>query len=238
MAGTLHDEQDEHAPDGAPDGAPGGSHGVMRVRRRTGRRALLAGLLAAGVLAGGLIAGFFAFVAALPEQVAEPARRTDAIVVLTGGSGRVAAGLQLLERGRADKLFVSGVYKGVDVTELLRVSQQAPRWLACCVTLGYEAETTFGNALETAAWVRDNEFDSARLVTAAYHMPRSLLEFRRRMPEVAIVPHPVFPEHVKQDEWWRWPGSANLLIGEYGKYLVAHLRALVTGPLQAAGVSG
>jgi uncharacterized SAM-binding protein YcdF (DUF218 family) len=69
-------------------------------------------------------------------------------------------------------------------------------------------------------------------------MPRSLLEFRRRMPDVKIVPHPVFPDHVKQDEWWRWPGSTHLLVGEYGKYLVARLRAFVTGPLQAAGVSG
>jgi uncharacterized SAM-binding protein YcdF (DUF218 family) len=124
----------------------------------------------------------------------------------------------------------------VDVSELLRVSQQAPRWLACCVSLGYEAETTYGNAQETARWVERNDFASVRLVTAAYHMPRSLLEFRRRMPEVTIVPHPVFPDHVKQDEWWRWPGSTHLLVGEYAKYLVARVRVLVTGPLQAAGL--
>jgi uncharacterized SAM-binding protein YcdF (DUF218 family) len=230
MAGTLHDQQDEPAPDGAP--------GPGRAGPRARRRLLLAGGLGAVVLLAGLIAGFLGFVASLPDKVVEPARRTEAIVVLTGGSGRVSTGLRLLERRRADKLFVSGVYKGVDVSELLRVSQQAPDWLACCVTLGYEAETTYGNAVESAEWVRRNGFGSVRLVTAAYHMPRSLLEFRRRMPGVTIVPHPVFPEHVKQDDWWRWPGSAYLLVGEYGKYLVARLRTFVSGPLQAGRASG
>ena len=52
-------------------------------------------------------------------------------------------------------------------------------------------------------------------------MPRSLLEFRVAMPEVDIVPHPVFPDHVKLDAWWRWPGTAVLIAGEYNKFLVA-----------------
>lgn len=179
----------------------------------------------AAVLAGAFVLGFLWFVANLPEKIAEPERRTDAIVALTGGSGRVAQGLELLAQKRAQKLFVSGVYQGVDVAELLRVSQQKPEHLACCVALGYEAGTTEGNAIETAEWMRQQGYASLRLVTAAYHMPRSLLEFRRRMPEIEIVPHPVFPNHVKQDDWWRWPGSTHLLIGEYSKYLVARLRA-------------
>ena len=58
-------------------------------------------------------------------------------------------------------------------------------------------------------------------------MPRSLLEFRRTMPEIEILPHPVFPAHVKQEDWWRWPGSTNLLVSEYSKYLIARFRAFV-----------
>ncbi len=49
------------------------------------------------------------------------------------------------------------------------------------------------------------------------------------MPELEIVPHPVFPEHVKQRDWWRWPGSASLIISEYNKYLVALARGLLDG---------
>jgi uncharacterized SAM-binding protein YcdF (DUF218 family) len=187
---------------------------------------VLAGLAALALWGGGLVW----FAGQMPTEVAAPQRHTDAIVVLTGGSGRVGRGLQLLAEGRGDKLFVSGVHKGVDVAELLRVSQRAPERLACCVALGHAAETTEGNAVETAEWMAAQGYRSLRLVTAAYHMPRSLLEFRRRMPEVEIVPHPVFPAHVKHEDWWRWPGSTALLIGEYSKYLVARLRAALAGP--------
>ena len=76
---------------------------------------------------------------------------------------------------------------------------------------------------------REQDLRSLRLVTAAYHMPRSLLEFRHAMPEIEIVPHPVFPENFKQRDWWRWPGSASLIVREYSKYLVARLRGWVDG---------
>ena len=175
------------------------------------------------------LVGLLWFAKDLPVSVAAPARETDAIVVLTGGSGRVHQGLELLAQRRAKKLFISGVYRGVDVRELLGVSQQSPADLDCCIALGYEADSTRGNARETADWMREQGLGSLRLVTAAYHMPRSLLEFRRAMPEIEIVPHPVFPKHVKQRDWWRWPGSASLIISEYNKYLVALARDLLGG---------
>ena len=175
------------------------------------------------------LAGLLWFATEVPSSVAEPERITDAIVVLTGGSGRVHRGLQLLADKRAGKLFISGVYRGVDVQELLRVSQQSPSDLECCVALGYEADSTRGNARETLSWMREQGLGSLRLVTAAYHMPRSLLEFRRVLPDAEIVPHPVFPEHVKQRDWWRWPGSASLIVSEYSKYLVALARGLFDG---------
>lgn len=170
------------------------------------------------------------FAAALPDKVVAPDRKTDAIVVLTGGSGRLGQGLELLARQSAAKLFVSGVYRGVDVEELLVISQQTPEELQCCITLGYEADDTRGNAVETATWMKEQGFRSLRLVTATYHMPRSLLEFRRAMPDWEIVPHPVFSRNFKQSEWWLWPGSAALLATEYSKFLVA----LLLGPFDSA----
>ena len=113
---------------------------------------------------------------------------------------------------------------------MLRISQDAPRWLFCCIVVGHEAENTEENAQETARWMRRQGYHSLRLVTAWYHMPRSLLEFERAMPEIEIIPHPVFPERVKQQRWWGWRGTAALLIGEYGKYLAAMLLPLVERP--------
>jgi uncharacterized SAM-binding protein YcdF (DUF218 family) len=181
------------------------------------------------------VGGLFWFTSQIPDEVADPASETDAIVVLTGGSLRVQSGLDLLAAGKAKKLFVSGVYRGTDVTALLHASRQSPERLACCIALGHAADNTLGNALETAAWMRREGFHSLRLVTGSYHMPRSLLEFARAMPDVTIVANPVFPENVKQDRWWAWPGTASLIIGEYNKYLVALARPIVLGDLAAGG---
>ena len=166
--------------------------------------------------------GLLWFAFSLPKSVPDPDIETGAIVVLTGGVGRVHQGLELLSQGRARKLFVSGVYRGVDVEELLRVSRQSPQELACCIALGYQADNTRGNAVETRAWLREQKnLRSLRLVTSAYHMPRSLLEFRRIMPTIKIVPHPIFPDDFRPDAWWRWPAKPNLIVSEYSKYLVA-----------------
>ena len=181
-------------------------------------------VFAAGALFALWFAGLLWFATALPREVGDAGERTDAIVVLTGGSARLSQGLDLLAQERAQKLFVSGVYRGVDITELFRVRQQSPDEFACCVSLGHEADDTRGNAVETAAWMRAQGFESLRLVTANYHMPRSLLEFRHAMPDFDIVPHPVFPETFKQDEWWLWSRSASLVASEYSKYLISLLR--------------
>jgi len=152
---------------------------------------------------------------------------TDAIVVLTGGSLRLQSGIDLLREGKGRKLFVSGVNQQVDLDDLLGISGHAPDWALCCIVLGHEAENTLGNAQETAQWIRGQGFRSLRLVTAWYHMPRSLLEFDRAMPEIDIVAHPVFPDQVKQERWWAWHGTAALLVNEYVKYLGALARPLI-----------
>lgn len=112
--------------------------------------------------------------------------KTDAIVVLTGGAGRVEEGMKLLKGGAAPKLFISGVNKDVKVHELMRGEEAN-----AAITLGYEAEDTKGNADETAPWVRDNNIKSLRLVTSSYHIPRALLEIGRQVPGVMILAHPV-----------------------------------------------
>jgi hypothetical protein len=65
-------------------------------------------------------------------------------------------------------------------------------------------------------------------------MPRSLLEFQRRLPDTELLAHPVFPEHVKLDGWWMWPGTAALLAGEFQKYMAALARARATALLAPA----
>jgi uncharacterized SAM-binding protein YcdF (DUF218 family) len=204
--------------------APDVAGAVEAARFPRWRRRLLLPLLGGAAASLLWLAGLIWFASSIPHVVEDPDSQTDAIVVLTGGRLRVDSGLALFAHGHGRKLFISGVNPGVDLNELLRVSPHMPKWVQCCIVLGYAADNTRGNAAETAEWMRRENFRSLRLVTSAYHMRRSLLEFRRAMPDVPIVPHPVFPEHVRQDDWWRWRGTAALIIGEYHKYLAALLR--------------
>jgi uncharacterized SAM-binding protein YcdF (DUF218 family) len=162
---------------------------------------------------------------------------TDAIVVLTGGSQRLNRGIALLREGKGRKLFISGVNHHVDLEDLLRGSSDGPDGgrdlAACCVVLGYRAVDTLGNAGETAEWMRQQGFHSLRLVTAWYHMRRSLLEFERAMPEIEIVPHPVFPDQIAHEHWWARRETAALLVTEYGKYLASLARPFIEGLVPA-----
>lgn len=188
-------------------------------------RAVRAAATAGVFILSGWLAGLLWFVELIPQHVKDSQTPTDAIVVLTGGSGRLDVGLSLLEQGVSDKLFVSGVYQGVDVAKLLQVVQRKPQDLDCCISIGH-AEDTIGNALETRDWMRQNGYESLRFVTSAYHMPRALLEFVHVMPDVRIVLHPVFTQNVKHVEWWKWPGTTRLIVSEYHKFIGARLRII------------
>lgn len=198
----------------------------MRIftRRRRQGPVLFTMALIPVILAGVWGAGLILFAEDIPGAIADTSTLTDAIVVLTGGSQRVSTGLELLSENKAKKLFISGVHEGVEIPRLLEAAGTSETPLHRRVEMGYGAQDTTGNATETEEWMRKNGFRSLRLVTASYHMPRSLLEFRHALPEATIIPHPVFPDHVKQDRWWLWPGTAWLIIGEYNKFLVAWIK--------------
>ncbi len=176
-------------------------------------RLLMALLL---VWAGGLLA----FAAKLPRAVDNPTRAADGIAVLTGGSARLSAGLQLLADDKGRRLLISGVNEEID-REVLRRAVGGPAAFDCCVDLGREARDTAGNAHEIAGWAAAHDYQTLRIVTASYHMPRSLLEISRAAEGLELISHPVFPDNVKLEGWWAWPGTATLVVSEYDKYLVS-----------------
>lgn len=196
-------------------------------REGLGRKLVHVVLLAAFVW----FIGFMSFAAFIPREVKDTATKTDAVVVLTGGGDRLAEGFRLLGAGLSPRLLITGVAQGVTLTQVIdgmgadKGVAPSGDLLTCCVTLGYEAGNTVGNAVETAAWVRDNHVQSVRLVTANYHMKRSQLEFHRALPGITIIPHPVFPKEM-QDEWWFVkPHTLALIAGEYHKFVGAWGRA-------------
>jgi uncharacterized SAM-binding protein YcdF (DUF218 family) len=132
------------------------------------------------------IGGFILFVLALPGRAA-PGTRTEAVAVLSGGPGRLARGVEVLKAGLAERMLVSGVHPSVQPGELAAAAGIPEPLFACCVELGFEAESTRSNAEEVSVWVAKNRFTSLRLVTAAYHMPRARAELMARLPEGVTV---------------------------------------------------
>jgi uncharacterized SAM-binding protein YcdF (DUF218 family) len=165
-------------------------------------------------------------------------RPADGIVVLTGGASRIADAIELLAAGRGKRLLISGVHPATSSSELARLSPVNGRWLACCVDLGHAAVNTTGNAIETKRWVTDRGFRSLIVVTSNYHMPRTMAELRRRMPDVALVPFPVVTDKMRSEAWWSSPPTAKLLFSEYLKYIVAQVRMRFGAAPAAAGVPG
>ena len=202
-------------------------------RRRRAARRLIRVLVIAVLVLGVWLAGLLWYAERIPSDPPDTGERTDAIVVLTGGAGRLSEGLRLLAEGRGEKLFVSGVYRGIDVDALLQLARRKPDDVECCITVGYAADNTAGNARETAQWMRSADNRSLRLVTANYHMPRSLLEFRRALPDIKIVAHPVFPEAFERECWWCGRNSALLVVSEFHKYLAAFVG--LSSPRSARG---
>lgn len=138
------------------------------------------------------VIGFLWFVVALPRP-AEDGVRTDAVIVPTGGAGRIPRGLAVLEQGLAARMLVSGVDSEVRPQEFAAQFGVSPRTMACCVTLGFAAVDTRSNAAETAKWVAQNEVRSLRLVTTDWHMRRAAGELDRTLPESVTVVRDAVP---------------------------------------------
>jgi len=163
--------------------------------------------------------GFIVFAATLPRTPAV-APHADGIVALTGGDARLDAADKLLESDAAKRLLITGVYPGT-TKEQLKTLAHGGRRFDCCADLGFSATSTHGNADEASAWVRRHGYNSIIVVTANYHMRRSLNEFSADMPGVRLMAYPVDPNGINLNGWWRDPHTLHLLNTEYAKYLAS-----------------
>lgn len=164
----------------------------------------------------------------------------DSIVVLTGGEGRIEEGLRLVQQGVSKFLFVSGVAKGVRQNDLVQHVYQDKTEnsedvdsLYNSLDLGHTARDTRENAEEIRKWVlsfnqkRNTPLKKVIVVTSAYHMPRSLVELKEKMPDIVFVPYPVYSKPFKEEGWWRKRKMLFFTFREYNKYLVVEVRIIL-----------
>jgi uncharacterized SAM-binding protein YcdF (DUF218 family) len=192
---------------------------------------------ATGLTSAALVFGFFTFASAATHMAWQPQidEEADAIVVLTSGARRMRAAGRLLKEGRARHLLVSGVNRAVTRQAVARLVGVGPQLFRCCVTVDYAAQNTRGNANEARKWVRKHRFKRLIVVTASYHMPRSLVELERVLPEVDLVAHPVLPDRFRDRPWWLDPGDASLLAAEYLKFLPAAAHYAIERAVETPG---
>jgi uncharacterized SAM-binding protein YcdF (DUF218 family) len=181
----------------------------------------------AGAVAALLTLGFVVFASVVTRVPADNNPHADGIVVLTGEGSRIAEGARLLDEGRAHRMLISGVFRRTGKKALIDISGLAEDKFDCCVDVGYAALDTAGNANETRSWAASRGYTSLIVVTASYHMPRSLAELSLAMPGVQLIPHPVVPNNFPTTGWWLHTAVARTLISEYLKFLpsAAHLTA-------------
>ncbi len=161
--------------------------------------------------------GFLWFAVALPQPSGDV--RTDAVIVPTGAAGRIERGLQILRQDNARAMLVTGVDREVKPGEFAAQFGVPDEQMECCVTLGFAAVDTRGNAAETAQWVRDNQVRSLRLVTTDWHMRRAAGELLRALPDdIEVVEDAVRSEP-----------SLRILFLEYHKLLASTAARVVNG---------
>lgn len=156
------------------------------------------------------LAGFLWFAIALPRP--RDGGKSDAVVVFTGGEGRIPRALNALEKGWASKLLVSGVDREVRPGEFVAEYSVPSRMMKCCVSLGFESYDTRSNAAEAARWLARGKFKSVRLVTTDWHMRRAAFELEKMLPDNVTVIRDAVPSEP----------SLRILFLEYHKLLASY----------------
>lgn len=179
--------------------------------------------------------GLFSFMITVSVMTPDlPTKPTDGIVVFTGGADRIQTGLKLLAQKQGRELLISGVHKGTKLTDVLREAKRSSSDFPCCITLGFTAMDTVGNAQETANWAHKYQIKTLLVVTSHYHMPRALIEMRRALPDVRVSPYPVVSSRFQI-----FSGKGlRLTIREYQKTVFALLRLALSETRNLVGQGG
>ena len=206
----------------APPPAPGS-------RSRKPGPILTVGLCCAAFAVSALIAGFFGFAFSLQRVEHMIEAEAEGVVALTGGSDRVLEAAGLLARGQGRRLLITGVNRATRDADLARILPMSKALFDCCVDLGYSAQDTAGNAIETRSWVRAHGIKGPLIVvTSNYHMPRALAELSAALPGTKLYPYSVVSDHVNVAELSD-ARVLRLLVREYLKYLRAIVRIRLVG---------
>ena len=149
-------------------------------------------------------------------------KNVNNIVVLTGNTGRLVFGLDLMSNNSKSRMLITGVAKGVKYSEIIK-NRDVKRDR---IDLGYKAQTTLGNAIETSLWIKRYDIRDIILVTDNWHMQRTLLLFNITMPNIEVSPYPIESMNFTMEDFFQFEKKTFFIYKEHLKYIVSHIQVI------------
>lgn len=173
--------------------------------------------------------GFLVFNRAVFSDINKTLSNTTStgIVALTGGRNRISTAVELLNKGYAERLLISGVQKGTSVEDIIS-REDITLTSTNPIELGYMATDTVGNAKEVKDWINKNTIESILVVTSFYHVPRSRLELEKEIPDIKVNFVSV-PSECVSSKWWSKLRSFSFIAKEYTKFLIVYIQYKMLG---------
>lgn len=166
------------------------------------------------VLAAFLGFSFYEFSLSFHEYGVVPRIKVDAVVVLTGGKGRLSPALKLFSNLGAEWFLISGVGEKNSLNSIFSDDELQDIDLAKII-LEKQSRSTYQNALFAKDILIEKGVRSVLLMTSNYHMKRALFVFRSIFPEnIQCIPYGIesatgvglklaILEYLKY-QWYRW----------------------------------
>ncbi len=171
------------------------------------------GIFAALLMTYGL--GLALFIALLPTPFTTLPPQLDGLATFTGGAGRVAATLRLVQGGFGGPVLISGIHPNSQLAEIEELSGLSqPLTAAQRQQIMLDGATTTRENLESLeVWAATARLQRIGLITSTYHAARVKLLGWLKTPQLTLIILPVQPEDAR----------FMVLLREYHKLLVAPL---------------
>jgi uncharacterized SAM-binding protein YcdF (DUF218 family) len=147
-----------------------------------------------------------------------PGSSIGAVVVLTGGKGRLSKGVELFSQQGGSLLIISGVEANNSV-EAIFTAEELSHIDRDKVYLEKQSKSTHENALNVQRILKEYRFTSIVLVTSNYHMKRALYVFQKILPDnVEIFPYAIESGNFQAATWYFSITSLRVATEEFFKY--------------------
>lgn len=150
----------------------------------------------------------------------EPDKKADAIIILSGGQGRVEKGVELYQAGYAPYIILSNSTESTSRSGDMLQTALALGVPEDVIFTESAAESTYQNAELTLSILKEHDFESAIVVSSEFHMRRVKLLFDRvyRKSEIELT-YVGSSSGYNDARWWSDRNSRETTLNEYVKMI-------------------